>query len=364
MVQTLTHAQSIEHSQTLRLFYELSRPSKPSRNDQQTNATVRTSDERLFESLIDRPIVDVTESKLLEGTVLYLAYGSNLSAETFLGRRGINPLSEINVVVPELEMAFDLPGIPYSEPCFANTRRRRPTIFADGPEKSIPRETDYHKDRWHKGLVGVVYEVTKADYAHIIATEGGGASYQDILVDCYSLSTDRRIPVPEHPDGTSFKAHTLFAPSKESRTSRPDPSWAQPSPRYMKLIVDGSYEHDFPLDYKEFLEGIRTYTITSTKQRLGQYIFFTLWQPLLTFLFVNAAIFADKNGRYPLWLISISAAVFRGVWASYDKFFKDVFGEGERTIGEGEHDMRKACNVLRKRPRWRNYGSIETKLPV
>ena len=98
-------------------------------------------------------------------TILYLAYGSNLCAETFKGRRGIKPLSAVNVHVPSLDLTFDLPGIPYTEPCFANTRYHLPPSHSD---------SDYHKDRWHKGLIGVVYEVTPEDYRTIIATEGGG----------------------------------------------------------------------------------------------------------------------------------------------------------------------------------------------
>jgi len=70
------------------------------------------------------------------------------------------------VLAPSLKLTFDLPGISYLEPCFANTRYRKQS-----------KTNDYHKDRWHKGLVGVVYEVIKVDYATIIATEGGSSGY-------------------------------------------------------------------------------------------------------------------------------------------------------------------------------------------
>ena len=180
-------------------------------------------------------------------TVLYLAYGSNLCAETFQGRRGIRPVSQVNVVVPELVMTFDLPGIPYVEPCFANTRyRKQPdtkvTTEFDSEKTPlltpIERRSDYHKTRWHKGLVGVVYEVTKSDYAHIIATEGGGASYQDVIVDCYELPPNVDT-VPNTPTSQPFKAHTLFSPAlppdappkKGGRFTRPDPDYAQASAR-------------------------------------------------------------------------------------------------------------------------------------
>jgi hypothetical protein len=262
-----------------------------------------------------------------EETVLYLGYGSNLSAETFRGKRGIVPISQINVVVPSLSLTFDLPGIPYTEPCFGNVRYRT---------EVEAQKTDYHKDHWRKGLVGVVYEVTPSDYAHIIATEGGGSGYQDVLVECFPLSSDSSQDVPLKPTGHSFKAHTLFAPS---RLTRPDGSYAQPSPRYLKLITDGAHEHCLPIEYQAFLSQIRTYHITSTKQRLGSFIFLSVWAPLFLFVFSGAAaMFLDKDGRYPKWFARLLNALFGACWGSYDEFFKRTFGDGERTIDDGGKD--------------------------
>lgn len=289
-------------------------------------------------------VEDVRRNKdIAKDTVLYLAYGSNLSAETFKGARGIKPISQVNVLVPELELTFDLPGVPYTEPCFANTRYRKQ------PYSSTPAETnDYHKDRWHKGLVGVVYEVTKADYATIIATEGGGSGYQDIIVQCYEIPEGSK-EVDPNPTTAPFKAHTLFAPAlppsepgtpppaSGGRISRPDPSYAQPSARYLKLITDGAEEHNLPNDYKEFLYQLQPYTITSTRQRLGQFIFLSIWMPIILAIFATGRVFADDKGRLPKWMIAVTSAVFAGVWASYDNFFKGLFGDGERTQ-KGERD--------------------------
>jgi hypothetical protein len=273
-----------------------------------------------------RPSVTQEKAK----TVLYLAYGSNLCNETFRGVRGIRPLSQVNVLVPSLRLTFDLPGIPYKEPCFANTALRTPDA------------EDYHKNRWHKGLVGVVYEVTLADYAHIIATEGGGSAYNDILVDCYILPPSDTVPTS--PDSKPFKAHTLFAPILDSnnnseiettdRVSRPDPNYAQPSARYLKLITDGATECALPAEYQDYLHNIRTYTITSKKQEMGKTIFLAIWYPILMFVFALAKQLQDKKGRSPAWLAKLSAMVFAGIWMSYDCVFKGLFGDGERTVGD------------------------------
>lgn len=304
------------------------------------------SQEQLEHSLTKQPydITSITPRDSLVAeekgkTVLYLAYGSNLCKETFRGKRGIKPISQINVLVPELRLTFDLPGIPYSEPCFANTALRDPTQ-PPAPEKEQARLTDlqpngYHKNRWKKGLVGVVYEVTPTDYAHIIATEGGGASYKDILVTCYPLPTSPT--VPESPTTSPFLAHTLFAPlfpsppSTEAKFQRPDPSYAQPSVRYLKLITDGALELGLPAEYQSYLANIRPYTITSWKQQLGKFVLLSIWLPFIALILALQAQYQDEKGRSPKWLAQLSAAIFNGVWVSYDGFFKGMFGDGERT---------------------------------
>ncbi|KAH8731294.1 hypothetical protein GQ44DRAFT_722286 [Phaeosphaeriaceae sp. PMI808] len=258
--------------------------------------------------------------------------------ETFRGVRGIRPLSQTNVIVPSLRLTFDLAGVPYTEPCFANTERRSPD---ESPKPEGERSAaDYHKNRWHKGLVGVVYEVTRRDYAHIIATEGGGSSYQDILVDCYVLSASDTVPLS--PTSKPFKAHTLFAPIANTdgtvrstdRVSRPDTSYAQPSARYLKLITDGANECDLPAEYQHYLHNIRPYTITTKPQAIGKALFLLTWFPFLIFVFTVSKQLQDKKGRAPKWLVWLSGMVFKGMWFSYDSAFKNVFGDGERTIGD------------------------------
>ena len=314
---------------------KLSRSSRTSDHIKQSRQTPRTTDSRLQESLTDHPIdvpvlLENSRNTVQSDTVLYLGYGSNLSAKTFLGKRNIKPLSQVNVVVPEIALTFNLPGIPYTEPCFANSRYRK----SETDEKG----SDYHKDHWQKGLVGVVYEVTKSDYAHIIATEGGGSGYQDVLVDCYALSSNPKDKVPSTPTGQAFKAHTLFAPVA-TREGRPDPSYAQPSARYLKLITDGAAEHSLPYEYQDFLHQIRTYHVTTTKQMLGQFLFAMIWAPILLFIFRGAAsIFIRPDGTYPPWFKAFARTTFAACWGSYDDFFKPLFGDGERTIGDEGDD--------------------------
>lgn len=286
----------------------------------------RTSLERLF-SKTDK-------------TILYLAYGSNLSAETFKGNRGIKPLSAVNVHVPGLSLTFDLPGIPYAEPCFANTCYRT----SPAPEHTAPlpfSDNDYHKDQWKKGLIGVVYEVTPDDYRTIIATEGGGASYQDVVVDCYAIGEGDKTVDPA-PSGSTFKAHTLLSPEDSSSgpVPRPDPSYAQASARYLKLITDGGEEHALPDEYMAYLYNLRPYTITTKRQRMGSVLFLGIWLPVIIFLLAFTKSFADKDGKIPQWLARGTGFVFDTVWVTYDVGFKNVFGDGERTMGDDDDEER------------------------
>ncbi|KAJ6165005.1 hypothetical protein N7470_003677 [Penicillium chermesinum] len=333
---------------------------------------------------------DIPSSK--EESVLYLAYGSNLAAQTFLGMRGIKPLSQISVLVPELHLTFDMPGIPYIEPCFAATALRNPAAPGDfeaesksesdeditlvtesellaektGLVESIRESNpDYTGRHWHKPLVGVVYEVTLADYAKIIATEGGGRGYRDTVVDCYPFvdgfkPTD---PVPNFPSTEAFKAHTLLSPNTDEKRKkmriegksdpsavsvrpynqsvwtidvplRPDPEWAQPSARYLNLLRSGAKEHELPFSYQEYLLQLHSFHSTTSRQKVGAVVFGGLWGPVLLSLLKLGRLFAGPDGRMPGWLAAVQNGVQLLMWHAYDYFYKWLFGDGERTIND------------------------------
>ncbi|PYI03820.1 GliK protein [Aspergillus sclerotiicarbonarius CBS 121057] len=307
-----------------------------------------------------------------EETVLYLAYGSNLCSETFLGTRGIKPLSQINVVVPSLWLTFDLPGIPYMEPCFAATRLRKAPSVEEGSNRIESNESDEKTalETSHliqktpdytpnMPLIGVVYEVTLTDYARIIATEGGGRGYEDKVVDCYPFpkSYNPADPLPERPSTKPFKAHTLLSPavaedflettgqapttprkrtfvSRFSPLVRPNPFYAQPSARYLNLITTGAAEHDFPITYRNYLAGIQPYRITTLRQKIGKAVFVGCWGPPVFIVLLLQRMCAGSDGRSPAWLVRFADAVFFTFWQSYDNVFRGLFGDGERTIGD------------------------------
>jgi len=233
---------------------------------------------------------------------------------------------------------------------------KSPLLPSNPSDNPTPSHPPYHKDAWTKGLIGTVYEVTPSDYAHIIATEGGGSSYHDILIACHPLSSNAADTVPMQPTTPAFLAHTLYAPpstapppgsplpppsnpNEGDRLRRPDGSYAQPSVRYLHLITSGAEERDLPTEYRTYLSTIHPYTASTAAQRMGAFIFLSLWSPIITLVFALNAVFGDaQTGRSPAWVAVLAGAVFKGVWASYDGWFLGVFGDGERSLCDGGRD--------------------------
>jgi hypothetical protein len=62
---------------------------------------------------------------------------------------------------------------------------------------------------------------------------------------------------------------------------------------------------------------------------------------------VLAIMLADKDGKWPAWIIVVGAVWSNLIWMAYDAIFKRLFGDGERT--EEDEDG------TRRRRAWR-YG--------
>jgi len=174
-------------------------------------------------------------------------------------------------------------------------------------------------------LVGVVYEVTLKDFAHILATEG--STYEDILIQCIPISLPATCASAEIPDHEPFLAHTLLAPPTAARIS-PSGKPAQASLRYLTLCRTGAKEHNLPQYWQDYLDNLQHYEITSIRQRMGQVLYMTLVMPL--FLMLISLRMAYK--KTPKWLEGLTKVMFIVVWSTYDYIFRPVFGEGERTV--------------------------------
>ena len=72
------------------------------------------------------------------------------------------------------------------------------------------------------------------------------------------------------------------------------------------------------------------------------------WLPVIRALFALARRMSDVKGRSPAWLVWVMGWIFCGIWWSYDFLMKPVFGDGERTVKEGEGEGRKRRRLAKR----------------
>ncbi|KAF2001785.1 hypothetical protein P154DRAFT_544913 [Amniculicola lignicola CBS 123094] len=269
--------------------------------------------------LLKRPVLPVCDPRSNARNVCrYLAYGSNLCASTFQDNRGIQPISAVNVIVPELRLAWDVPGIPYVEPCYANAKRRPGHV-----QSSTSRPLT--GDRDPEALVGVVYEISADDFAHILRTEGQG--YMDTEVECFRLQVNTN-GVTACPREPPFKAHAVLARDTTSKR-RQD---MQPSSRYLGLLVTGAREHNLPKEHVASLQSVATYKTSTVGQCIGKSLFAFFWFiPVLVGVALERQM-ADENGKIPGWVNSMVDKCYLAMWWTHDYLFGPLFGDGARSV--------------------------------
>jgi hypothetical protein len=149
-------------------------------------------------------------------TVWYFAYGSNMQTATFRGRRGITYRRAVPGRADGWRLVLDKPPLLPIGEAFANI---------------LPDPTS--------AVVGVLYEISADDLAHVELTEG-------VLIGNY-----RRIDVPVAPLAPppgEVLAATLVSDAR-------DPA-LRPSDRYMACLVAGAEEHGLPAEWIGLLRAV------------------------------------------------------------------------------------------------------------
>jgi cation transport regulator ChaC len=149
-------------------------------------------------------------------TVWYFAYGSNMQRATFCGRRGVEYRRALPARVKGWRLVIDKPPLVPVGEGFANL------VPEPGAE-----------------VLGVLYEITEHDLAHIDLTEG-------VLIGNYD-----RIEVPVCTLGGP--ALDVVAATLVSDKRSPG---LLPSDRYMQCVIAGAEEHGLPADYVALLRAI------------------------------------------------------------------------------------------------------------
>ena len=290
--------------------------------------------------------------------IWYLGYGSNLNSNVFKGKRKIKPLEERHVLVEGLELTFDLPGLPYLEPRFANCRFTTSTLSNGSTEpRNDEKDPNYVERRcdfdfnapWTgKGaLIGVAYLISAEDFARVIKSEGGGSGYKMVSVQAKVFrrkvkpgSGEERFELT----GETVNAFTLLASDETIRKP-----FGQPSKRYLTLIQQGAkgeractdfilrlnfdfVEHKLPPNYIAYLDSLTPYFAGTFRQELGAAVFIALCGIPLTVIMMFGLTFAHKDGSYPRWVNESRRKLARLIWRIYDDYMTGMFGDGERTI--------------------------------
>jgi cation transport regulator ChaC len=149
-------------------------------------------------------------------TVWYFAYGSNMQRATFCGRRGIEYRRALPARVRGWRLVIDKPPLVPVGEGFAN--------IVPEPEAEV---------------LGVLYEITDEDLAHVDLTEG-------VLIGNYE-----RIEVTVSTLGEP--ALELVAATLVSDKRTPE---LLPSDRYMQCLISGAEEHGLPAEYVARLRTI------------------------------------------------------------------------------------------------------------
>ena len=153
--------------------------------------------------------------------VWYFAYGSNMQAATFAGRRGIRWRRAVAARITGWELVIDKPSLLGMQEAFANV-------------VPAPAAVTY----------GVAYEIAPADLEHVELTEG-------VKLGNYArASVHAEILAPSPGSLERVPAYTLT-----SELRRPD---LKPSTRYMTLLLDGARSHGLPNEWLDRLAAIPT----------------------------------------------------------------------------------------------------------
>ena len=113
-----------------------------------------------------------------DGTVNYLAFGSNMSKDKMKSRH-VEWTSVRRASVPGWRLAFNQVGFPPIEPCFASTE---PIGASDESEGAAAQ---------HPILHGLIYKMTPAMFHQLILQEGANGWYENLKVEARVCELER-----------------------------------------------------------------------------------------------------------------------------------------------------------------------------
>lgn len=144
----------------------------------------------------------------------YFAYGSNMSAKKFTHDRGIVPLSSARVRLRGWKLAMLIPGLPYAEPAFSAIEKEE--TLRDRSRLTVTESAQ--KQASVPDVVGIAYQITLSQYHHVVASEGGGTGYEEVVLRAEPVSDEDACRIGPHLCVVTFCAGMRRKP--EGRASR------------------------------------------------------------------------------------------------------------------------------------------------
>ena len=200
----------------------------------------------------------------------YFAYGSNMALSTMINLREIEPISYTPAILPNHELLFNVPGLPYVEPSFASVEPTKIMINDKYDNMNATDDCIVH---------GVLYELTEKDFITICRTEGVPFAYQ----------LHRCKPIPYTGDGKyagrdALENEVLLQQKQQNATMNPNSRQEldtaltptsrlaftlraksisgsvqniPPSQEYMNVLIRGAKEFSIDDDYVQKLKQIK-----------------------------------------------------------------------------------------------------------
>ena len=199
-------------------------------------------------------------------TYHYFAIGSNMCPATMTSLRSLQPVSASAAVLPDYELAFDIPGNPLIEPSAASVRPA-------GPPKNVV-------------VHGVLYELSERDFGRLGASEGvpwayrweecrvipyvgdGADAGRDALQAATaetnkktgtSSATADAAAATTNTAGTTVQAYVLTASPLLSLTTTRwggDTKMIPPSRSYLRVLQEGAAYWQMDRDYQQQLSQV------------------------------------------------------------------------------------------------------------
>ncbi|KAF9426339.1 hypothetical protein BGZ94_006654 [Podila epigama] len=285
-------------------------------------------------------------------TIWYLAYGSNMDPKVFTGRRKINPLESVPVIVPDYWLSFDIAGIPFLEPCFASIIKIDHSRIHDRAYAlEIHSRTQYAREfKWDEKhpersfppvLQGVAHRITLRDWQRVIESEGGWGhdvptGYNQIMVRCNIL--DKALSMPAN-GSTTIEAHVLEARPVSIKAN------CQPTARYKNLLTAGAAHHHLDPAYQRYLAEIVPYECNGWRSKIARVLFLALSTPTLLFFAAlvlhNRGKPEEKADRPPFWVAWTFDKLGRMSTLIHDYAIMPLFGSGRCSTTAHQELMRK-----------------------